>query len=63
MTNRYKIDCHFEYDRVDRPYGVYVRVYRLFPRWKYICAFKTDAEAQAYVCDLIALPREIYKVA
>lgn len=61
MTNRYKIDHHHEYDRIERPFGVYVRATGLFSRWKYICAFKSDAEAQAYICGLLDLPREIYR--
>lgn len=60
MTNRYKIDCHYEYDRIDRPYGVYVQA-GLFRRWKYICCFKTDEDAQSYIVGILKLPREIYQ--
>jgi hypothetical protein len=61
MKNRYKIDWHHEYDRVERPFGVYVRAARPLARWKYICAFKNDAEAQAYIVGLLDLPREIWR--
>jgi hypothetical protein len=60
--NRYKIDWHKEYDRVDKPYGVYVRA-GLLRRWQYICCFKSSAEAEAYVFALLELPREIYRAA
>jgi len=60
MKNRYKIDWHKEYDRVERPFGVYVRSPGLTSRWKYICAFKTEAEAQGYIIGLLNLPREIF---
>jgi len=63
MKNRYKIDCHFEWDRLDRPFGVFVHTGLIFRRWKFIVAFKTDAEAQAYIAQLTGLPREIYKAA
>lgn len=61
MKNRYKIDCHFEYDRIERPFGVYVLAGWLLKRWKYVCCFKTDKEAQAYIVGIIELPREIYQ--
>lgn len=60
MTNRYKIDCHHEYDRVERPFGVFVQS-GLFKRWKHICSFKSDAEAQDYIVGILKLPREIYE--
>lgn len=61
MKNRYKIDAHCEYDRLERPFGVYVRAPGWLARWKYICSFKSDVEAQNYILALIELPREIYK--
>lgn len=60
--NRYKIDCHFEYDRIEKPFGVYVRAGRVLARWRYICSFKTDNDAQAYICGLLSLPREIFSL-
>jgi len=61
MKNRYKIDWNNDYDRLDKPFGVYVLAPGLFSRWKYICSFKLDAEAQSYIKKLIDLPREIEK--
>ena len=62
MRNRYKIDTHHEYDRVERPFGVYVLSPGMWSRWHYVCCFKTDADAQGYIGALLELPREIYKV-
>lgn len=61
MRNQYKIDCHHEYDRVERPFGVYVKSPRIFARWKYVCCFKLDSEAQAYITGLLDLPRLIFR--
>jgi hypothetical protein len=60
MKNRYKIDYNRDWDRVERPFGVYVRAARPLARWKYICAFKSDGEAQSYIVGILELPREIY---
>lgn len=61
MKNRYRIDWHKEWDRIERPFGVYVRSPGFFSRWKFVAPFKTDAEAQAYIVGLLDLPREIYQ--
>jgi hypothetical protein len=60
IPNRYKIDCHHDYDRIDRPFGVFVQA-GLLRRWKHICSFASDAEAQAYIAGILSLPREIYQ--
>lgn len=62
MKNRYKIDAHREYDRVERPFGVYVRSPGLLSRWKHVCSFESDVKAQNYILQLLELPREIFKV-
>lgn len=61
-TNRYKIDWHHEWDRNERPFGVWVLTHWLgiFPKWKHICSFKTDDDAQGYIIKILKLPREIY---
>lgn len=58
--NKYKIDYNTNYDRLEKPFGVYVKS-SAFSRWKYICNFKSNMEAENYIKNLLDLPREIYK--
>lgn len=62
MKNQYKIDAHHEYDRLDKPFGVYVRAPGMFSRWKILGSFKSDVEAKDYILKLVDLPHMISKV-